>query len=151
MDHQGDDSVKKVLLRGPALSKSGYGEHTRQIFRYLLTKNVDVTVQPMNWGITPWYINEKDQENIIGEIISRSTFSPEAKYDISIQVQLPNEWDTSLARYNIGVTAGVETDFTNPQWAQLHCSKMDHVIVPSSFSRKSMLRKGSTQTKIAPM
>ena len=138
--------VKKVLLRGPILSKSGYGEHARQIFKYLLSKdNISLTVQNTPWGMTPWNVNSKDP--LIYEIMSKTVENP-AHQDVSIQVQLPNEWDTSIADKNIGVTAGVETDFSNPSWASVHCQKMDLVITPSKHTKDSLLKSSRTETDI---
>ena len=141
--------MKKVLLRGPVLSQSGYGEHTRQIFRYLLTKkDVDVSVQITPWGVTPWHLDENYYGGLIGEAIKRSHVKPGEIYDVSFQVQLPNEWDTSVAKYNVGVTAAVETTNANPMWTVTHCEKMDKVIVPSIHSKKSLTNSGDTSTDI---
>jgi len=141
--------MKKVLLRGPILSRSGYGEHSRQIFRYLLSKeNIDLRVQPLPWGITPWYLNHSDENGLIGEIMKRSVLNENEKMDITIQVQLPNEWDVTLGEYNVGVTAGIETTASNPIWVSTHCEKMDKVIVPSKHAKKSLLNSASTSTPI---
>ena len=140
--------MKKVLLRGPVYSKSGYGEHTRQILKYLLSKKIDLKIQPLNWGFTPWYIDETDCDGLIGEAFNRTEMMPEKNFDITIQCQLPNEWDTSYGKYNVGVTAGVETDLCNPAWSSLHVSKMDKVIVPSDFTKSALLSNGRTTTKI---
>ena len=138
--------MKKVLLRGPILSRSGYGEHSRQIFRYLLTKkNIEISVQTTPWGMTPWDLNRNDP--IIDEIMKRNSDAP-TNQDVSIQVQLPNEWDTSVAEKNIGVTAAVETDFSNPAWGSLHCEKMDLVITPSQHTKDSILKSSRTNTDI---
>lgn len=138
--------MKKVLLRGPLLSRSGYGEHSRQIFRYLSSKeNVHVTVQTTPWGMTPWNVNSKDP--LIDKIM-RANVDPQGKQDLSIQVQLPNEWDTSIAEKNIGVTAAVETDFSNPTWVSVHCEKMDLVITPSKHTKGSLLKSARTDTDI---
>ena len=68
--------------------------------------------------------------------------------DARVQVQLPNEWDPALARFNVGVTAAVETDKCNPLWTSVHCSKMNRVIVPSNHTKNTMLASGVTQTPI---
>ena len=41
----------KVLLKGPILSRSGYGEHTRYMFRALASRPdvFDVYVHPTGW------------------------------------------------------------------------------------------------------
>ena len=145
----GSRYMKKVLLRAPLLSQSGYGVHSRQILRYLLqAKDVDVKTQIVPWGITPWSVDHNADNGLIGEALSRSIPSVDAGFDVSIQVQLPNEWDASIATKNVGVTAGVETDFSNPTWTSVHCSKMDLVITPSKHTRDSLLRKSFTQTEI---
>lgn len=132
--------MKKVLLRGPVFSKSGYGEHTRQIYKYLKTKNVDVSIQALNWGMTPWYLNESDLSGLIGQMQRDCNFDKNQKYDVTIQCQLPNEWDPKLGRYNVGVTAGVETTTCNPTWTMLNVATMDKVIVPSNFTRSTFLK-----------
>lgn len=142
--------MKKVVLRAPLLSRSGYGVHSRQVLRYLLQiPNIDLKTQVVPWGITPWSVNHGDDNGLIGEALKRSIANPESeKFDVSFQVQLPNEWDASLAEKNVGITAGVETDFSNPIWASVHCSKMDLVIVPSEHTKKSMVGKSFTNTPI---
>jgi glycosyltransferase involved in cell wall biosynthesis len=57
------------------------------------------------------------------------------KYDVSYQVQLPDEWDKKLANFNVGVTALVETDRCNESWLQ-NINEMDRVIVPSNFTKQ---------------
>jgi len=141
--------MKNVLLRGPVFSKSGYGEHTRQIYKYLLTKNVKIDVQPLNWGYTPWHLNQKTMGGLIGQIQEDCRFNPDKKYDVTIQCQLPNEWDPNLGLYNVGVTAGVETTTCNPTWTTLNVQNMSKVIVPSEFTKKTFLSNGlSTTTDI---
>lgn len=138
-----------VLVRGPLLSKSGYGVHCRQVLKYLMTKkNVKITCQVLPWGITPWYINHEDLGGLVGKIIKMSTGDLKQKFDVSFQVQLPNEWDASIAKKNIGVTAAVETTAANPMWINTHCQKMDLVIVPSKHAKDALTKTGSTSTPI---
>ena len=139
--------TKKVLIRGPLLSQSGYGTHARQIFSYFLTrKDCDVFAQVLSWGITPWCVNSEKEGGIYSEIIDRNK-PLEGKFDITVQLQLPHEWDPSLGHYNVGVTAGVETDRCSVDWATTHREKMDMVIVPSSHTRISMLTSGTGKEK----
>lgn len=125
--------LKKVLLRAPVLSMSGYGVHSRQIARWLLSRSdIDLTIHPVQWGNTPWYINPDMLDGLIGQIMSRAK-DDKGPFDISFQVQLPDEW-SKLAEKDIGVTACVETDFCNPSWVKA-AMKMHRVIVPSTFCR----------------
>jgi len=134
--------MKSILIRGPLLTQSGYGVHSRQIFRWALENNFDITVQLLPWGMTCWYTDPQACEGLIGEIMKRSS-PPNQKPDLSIQIQLPNEWDPNLANKNIGVSAVVETTVCNPNWIQ-NCYAMDHVIVPSEFAKQVLISSGHT-------
>lgn len=141
--------MKKVIIRAPLLSASGYGVHSRQIFRWLLNKNVDVRTQIVPWGMTSWYINEKLEDGLIGEVMNRSiAVDASMNSDLSIQIQLPNEWDPNLAQKNIGVSAFVETDRCNPEWLTC-CNRMDHVVVPSQHVLEIIQRTGSVSTPVS--
>lgn len=133
---------KKVLLRGPVLTQSGYGVHCRQVAKWLLQKeDIDVKFNALPWGETPWYINPNSLNGLIGKIMERS-IEPKEKFDVSIQLQLPNEWNNSLAEFNIGMTAGVETDKCNPAW--INCiNGMQRVIVPSTHVKKCFENTGN--------
>jgi glycosyltransferase involved in cell wall biosynthesis len=136
----------KILIRGPLLSQSGYGVHSRQIFRWMLNKGYDVTCQVLPWGITPWYLNPESLSGLIGQIMKR-TGTPEQKFDMSFQIQLPDEWDSSLASKNFGITAAVETNFCNPGWVA-KCNEMDGVIVPSNFTAGVLKNSGKINTPL---
>lgn len=133
--------MKKVLLRGPVLTQSGYGVHTRQVARWLLANpNLNVSFQPLPWGDTPWILNADSHGGMVGEIMKKSTpITPDI--DVSIQLQLPNEWDPKLARFNVGMTAAVETDKCNPQWTAA-CNAMNLIIVPSNHAKTNLLSNG---------
>ena len=126
----------RVLLRAPLLTLSGYGVHSRQIFEWLYEKRseIDLTVECLNWGRTSWLVNPDLEDGLIGKIMSCSKNMTKEKYDISFQVQLPDEWDESLAHKNVGISAFVETDRCNPAWID-KCNNMDMIIVPSTFTK----------------
>jgi glycosyltransferase involved in cell wall biosynthesis len=130
---------KKVLLRAPFMSRSGYGEHARQFARFLIEHpNVELSTQILPWGNTPWRLDKTAEDGLIGELIARTGYDRSTKFNVSVQVQLPNEWDFNLAEYNIGVTAGVETDVCNPDWVSKYCNRMDRIIVPSKHAENTL-------------
>jgi len=142
---------KYVLLRAPSLTQSGYGVHARQIAKWLFdyaeqNDNIEIHTELLNWGQTPWITNVHAYDGLIGKIYQASSFRRE-KYDVSIQLQLPNEWYPGLAEKNIGITAGVEADRVNPAWIAC-CNKMDLVIVPSEYSKRAFVNTGGLKTKI---
>lgn len=145
-------SRKKVLFRAPVLTQSGYGVHSRQIARWLLSKpNLDVHVQALPWGSTPWLINKDLSGGLIGRIMEKTADPTGQKYDATVQVQLPNEWDTSMSSTNIGISAVVETDICNPAWVHA-CNRMTKVIVPSKFCHSVLSSSGqlTTDVKVIP-
>lgn len=138
---------KNVLIRGPLLSLSGYGVHTRQIYRWLESRqDIKITSQVLPWGTTTWMIDHDLEGGMIGRIIKSATnITPQ--YDVTIQIQLPNEWDPSLGRFNVGVTAAVETDICNVDWL-LAMDKMSLIVVPSEHVKQTIQRTGNVMTPI---
>lgn len=138
--------MKTVILRAPLLSCSGYGTHSRQVYRWLKSKNVNVVTQVVPWGITSWMINPDSSNGLIGQIMKDSKdFKGHA--DLSIQVQLPNEWNTGLAKRNVGISAYVETDQCNPQWIS-KTNMMDMVVVPSEHVKQCILNTSPVKTPV---
>jgi len=138
--------MSNVILRGPLLSKSGYGTHSRQIFKWLSNSDHNVRVEATPWGITSWHVNPNDLNGMIGKIMHATSLEMKNP-DVSIQVQLPHEWSPNLAKINVGVTAGVETDRVSEEWVK-SVEQMDLVIVPSTFSKKAFIRSGVSESKI---
>lgn len=134
--------MKRVVMRGPVLTQSGYGTHSRQVAAWLLQRpDLDVKFLPTPWGDTPWIV-DREQNSVIKQIFERCA-SPQAidGCDVSVQVQLPNEWDPKLAAKNIGVSAVVETDRCSPAWVAA-CNAMDKVIVPSQHAKRCLEASG---------
>jgi hypothetical protein len=129
------------------LSISGYGEHSRQVYKFLQGRSdIELKTQIVQWGNTAWSINREGFDGLVGKIMDTSSADSEG-FDVSFQVQLPDEWDTSLAKFNVGVTAGVETDICNPAWVE-SVNKMDLVIVPTQHVKDTFLRTGNLTTNV---
>jgi len=135
--------MKKIIITGPILSRSGYGEMARFAFR-ALQKNTDVDlyVLPTNWGNTGWLFEDNDERKTIDQyILKTQTYYQQTNnqplFDISIQISIPNEWK-KIAPKNIGYTAGIETNFISPAWLQ-PTHLMDKIIVISEHAKASFL------------
>ena len=129
---------KKVLLKGPLLTRSGYGEQARFALRALRSREdlFDVFIQPLQWGKTSWS-SEMDEERVwIDQIIEKTIayIQQGGQFDMSVQVTIPNEFQR-LAPVNIGYTAGIETTKVAHQWIQ-KVNEMDKIIVVSSHSKQ---------------
>lgn len=139
--------MKKVLVRGPVINTSGYGVHARQVFKYLKNRgDCELSTHITPWGVCTYYINPSYENGTIGDIL-KSSKPVEEDYDVSFQIQLPNEWDSNLAKINVGVTAGVETTKCSKEWVD-SVNKMDLVIVPSKFTKKCIEDSGEINTKV---
>lgn len=127
----------KLLFKGPVLTSSGYGVHARQLLKALLVSDLfDISVVPLNWGNTSLILDDSDSFiQLIKDLSSKAEQdrSQNAKYAISIQVTIPNEFE-KIAKINIGVTAGIETDIVSPEWILKVNQNVDALIVPSQHS-----------------
>lgn len=130
-------SMKKVLVRGPALSQSGYGEHTRFVLRSLRSKPelFDIYLLTTNWGQTGWLWEDNEERQWIDHLLQKTIQHGQAggQFDLSLQVTIPNEWE-KLAPENIGITAGIETTKIAPVWVD-KCYLMDKIIVVSEHAK----------------
>lgn len=138
--------MKSVLLRAPVLTESGYGVHSRQIARWLLQKPVELSVQTLPWGDTPWIIDPDREEGLIKQLMDRTNVQ-RPMHDVTFQLQLPNEWNPALGHFNVGVTAAVETDRCNPEWIPC-CNRMDIIVVPSEHTKKVLNASGKIEKPI---
>ena len=135
--------MKKVLVRAPALSMSGYGEQARFVLAALMSRPdlYEVFIEDVNWGKTGSVTSNSPLVNWIRQriLLNRqyAKFSKENRtqlsYDLSIQITIPNEWQ-KLAPVNIGHTAGIECDRVTPQWVELG-NHMDKIITISQHSK----------------
>ena len=129
---------KKVLLKGPLLTRSGYGEQARFALRSLRSREdlFDIFIQPLQWGQTSW-TSDMDEERLwIDRAIEKTIgyIQQGGQFDISLQVTIPNEFER-LAPFNVGYTAGIETTKIAHQWIQ-KANEMDKIIVVSSHSKQ---------------
>ena len=139
-----------LIISCPATSRSGYGDHSRDLIRSLIKiDKYNIKVMDQMWGACPKdQLGDSDRD--ISSLIMAKTESQDMQQpDIWIQVTVPNEFQP-LGKYNIGITAGIETTLCDSEWI-LGCNRMDQVIVPSEHSKyifQSMKYKGQDpQTK----
>jgi len=137
---------QKIVVRGPVLSQSGYGEQTRFALRALRSQEdiLDIHIIPVGWGESGWISDESEERQWLDSCIKKAAqyIEPakqkqvplETLFDISLQVTIPNEWER-MAAVNIGYTAGIETTKVAPQWIE-KANFMDRIIVVSNHSKE---------------
>lgn len=130
--------MKKVLVKGPALSRSGYGEQTRFLLKSLrrIESKIDILIMNISWGHSGWITEADENRSWIDQKLQETHkyLTEGGQVDVSIQVTIPNEFE-KIAPVNIGYTAGIEVDRVSPEWIQ-KCNEMDKVIVVSDHSKK---------------
>ncbi len=131
----------KVLLKGPLLTRSGYGEQARFALRSLRSREdlFEIYIQPLQWGKTSWSVEDNEERRWIDQTIEKTINYTQqgGTFDLSIQVTIPNEFQ-KIASVNIGYTAGIETTKVAHEWI-LKCNEMDKIIVVSSHSKNVFL------------
>ncbi len=121
----------KVVVSCPIDTYSGYGARARDFVQALLELNkYDVRILSQRWGnIRQGYLEDHKRDDLSSLIIPQLTYEP----DVWIQITVPNEFQR-VGKYNIGVTAGIETTLASPQWV-MGCNVMDLVITSSKHSK----------------
>ena len=121
------------LVTAPVATRSGYGAHSRDIVRALIKLDkYEVKIWSVPWGSTPQNALDKTDENDI-PIIERLLSEPKLddQPELHMHIVIPNEFQT-FGKYNIGITAGLETTACPPVWIQ-GMNRMNMNIVPSTF------------------
>jgi glycosyltransferase involved in cell wall biosynthesis len=131
---------KRIFVRGPVLSQSGYGEQSRFALRALRSREdiFEIYIQPINWGQTGWIWKEDEFRTWMdGRIMETQLLLQKQQLapDISLQITIPNEFE-KLCPINIGYTAGIETTKVAPQWLQKG-NDMDKILVVSQHAKDS--------------
>ena len=139
MGIQGNHNMKtKIIVKGPVLSRSGYGEQSRFALRALRSREdiFDIYILPVGWGQTGWCSDDTEERRWMDQCIARTNqyMQQKGQFDISCQITIPNEWE-KIAPINIGYTAGIETTKVAPVWLQ-KANEMDKVIVVSNHSKQ---------------
>ena len=113
--------MKTILVKGPALSRSGYGEQTRFALRALRAyeNRFNILLVNIPWGQTGWIAESGEERDWYDHILAKGHvhIQQQLPIDISLQVTIPNEWE-KIAPINIGYTAGIETTKVAPHWIE---------------------------------
>ena len=125
-----------IVVSCPADTFSGYGARSRDVLWALIESGkYDVQIMSQRWGNTPFGFLKQDNERhklLIDRFLPNNQLTRQP--DIWIQITVPNEFQ-KVGKFNIGMTAGIETTFCAPQW--LHgLNRMDLNLVSSNHSKK---------------
>ena len=64
---------QKIIIKGPVLTRSGYGEQARFALRALRTREdlFDIYIQPLVWGQTSWISEQTEERQFIDHAIEK--------------------------------------------------------------------------------
>jgi len=124
-----------LLFQGPVRSRSGYGDHTRDLLISLIAMDkYDIQIAATRWGDcaeTGLDTNNPDHIALNTRILQTNNLKTQP--DIYINCSVPNEFQP-VGKFNIGITAGIETTACDAVWLE-GCNRMDLIIVPSEHSK----------------
>jgi len=125
-------SKPTLVVSCPIDTYSGYGARARDFVQSIIDLDkYDVKILSQRWGNTRFgYLQDHSNESLASRITPQLTQQP----DIWIQITVPNEFQ-KIGKYNIGVTAGIETTLCDASWVQ-GCNNMDLVLVSSEHAKK---------------
>jgi len=123
------------VISCPIDTYSGYGARSRDVVKALIELNkYEVKIMPQRWGNTPWgFIEENKEWHFLKPHLLPVGNKLTEKPDIWAQITVPNEF-TPIGEYNIGITAGIETDTCAPQWIE-GMNRMNINFVSSNHSK----------------
>ena len=131
---------KLMLICAPVTSRSGYGDHARDLVRsFLKHEKYDIKIQDVRWGDCPRNAlseNNSEDKKILDCILTIPNLDRQP--DVYVDIRIPNEFQ-QIGKYNIGITAGVETTAVSGNWIE-NCNKMDLIIVPSKHSQGGFIQ-----------
>jgi glycosyltransferase involved in cell wall biosynthesis len=122
----------------PIDTYSGYGARSRDLVRAIIELDkYDVKIMPQMWGNTPWgFIDDNPEWKFLNEHLWIQPQLPKQP-EIWAQITVPNEFQP-VGKFNIGITAGVETTVTPGDWIE-GLNRMDLNLVSSEHSKKVFL------------
>jgi len=129
-------SKPSIVVSCPVDTYSGYGARARDFVKALIDiDEYDVKILAQRWGETRWgYLADHKDTVLTPRIVNQLTKQP----DVWIQISIPNEFQ-KVGKFNIGVTAGIETTLCDPSWIK-GANNMDLILASSNHSVESFKR-----------
>ena len=131
-------SKNTFYISYPIDTYSGYGARSRDLVKAIIELDkYDVKIIPQRWGGTPWgFIKGNSEWEFLTKYFYRQPQLHEQP-DIWMQITIPNEFQP-VGKYNIGVTAGMETTHARGEWIE-GINRMNLTLVSSNHSKQSFL------------
>ena len=126
------------IVSCPIDTFSGYGARSRDFVKALIQlkdKDWDIKIMPQKWGDCPWnYLDKNDplKKRYIHNVTNDN------RPDIWFQITVPNEFQPVGKHFNIGISAGIETNAFPGEFLD-GMNKMNLNLVSSEHSKQVAL------------
>lgn len=133
------------LISGPVFNRSGYGDWSTTVAKSLIRYDkFDVKIAPTRWGNCPSKRFIEDLIDVEDRLLASKFLKSnlDKQPDLFIQLTIPEEFQP-IGKYNIGMTAGIETTICPGSWIE-GVNKMNLTIALSNHVKKVF-----TETKMA--
>ena len=123
----------------PIDTYSGYGARSRDLVKAIIELDkYDVKILPQIWGNTPWgFIEDNPEWSFLTPHLWNQPQLPKQP-EVWMQITIPNEFQP-VGKYNIGVTAGVETTLAPGDWIE-GINRMNLTLTSSEHSKETFLK-----------
>jgi glycosyltransferase involved in cell wall biosynthesis len=134
-----------LVISAPIFTRSGYGSHSRDILKAIRKLDkFDIKILSQRWGNTPFTALKGDDEFAVWCRENTVQTQLSKKPDVFVQISVANEFQP-VGEFNIGITAGVETDLAPHSFVE-GCNRMDLIVVPSHFVKSVLEKTTYTET-----
>jgi len=125
------------IISCPYDTFSGYGARSRDLVKAIIaTDRYNVKLLSQRWGNTRFgFCTENLEWSFLNN--HQITEKIDQQPDIWMQITVPNEFQP-VGKYNIGVTAGMETTLVDGSWVE-GINRMDLNLVSSNHSKQTFL------------
>jgi glycosyltransferase involved in cell wall biosynthesis len=113
---------------------SGYGARSRDFVKALIKvkgEEWDIKIMPQRWGECPW--NYLSQDDPLRKRFIRG-INNDNRPEVWMQITVPNEFQPVGSQYNIGVSAGIESNIYPGSWIE-GSNKMNLNFLSSQHSK----------------
>lgn len=131
------------VISSPFDTYSGYGARARDVIKSIISLDkYDVKLIPQRWGnCAQSFCSDNPEWEYLNQY--RTTPKISSKPEIFMQITIPNEF-SPVGKYNIGVTAGIESTICKAEWIQ-GVNRMDTTWVSSNHAKKVFENSKFTQ------
>jgi glycosyltransferase involved in cell wall biosynthesis len=129
------------IISSPVDTFSGYGARSRDFIKSLIKakgEEWDIKLLSQRWGQTPFgalNLEIEEEADLKNRIIGQITMNLPSRPDVWIQISVPNEFQPVGSKFNLGITAGIETTICDPSWIE-GLNRMDLNLVSSEHSKQ---------------